>query len=161
MFHVNRSNNRRNARVHRNVISLIVASIYTENIEHTAITTFHTPRSLWRILNKDHINDFHTHLNSICMYIQFTIEKERNFSLPFLDVLIKRDSHNGSITTHSFFQHNLQNPRTSTDIFTTRHITPNIRSSLLPKLCSAGLTFISQITPTSTVNYRTYAVSCD
>ena len=32
-----------------------------------------------------------------------------------------------------------ENPRTLTDIFTTRHITPNIRSSLLPKLYSAGL----------------------
>ena len=53
-------------------ISLIIASIYTEHIEHTAITTFHTPPSLWLryvdntfcILNKDHINDFHTHIST-------------------------------------------------------------------------------------------------
>ena len=77
----------------------IIASIYMEHIEHTAIT-FHTPPSLWLryvddtfcILNKDHINDFHTHLNSICSHIQFTIEKELNFSLTFLDVLVKRNS---------------------------------------------------------------------
>ena len=54
------------------------------------------------ILNKDHINDFHTHLNSICSYIQFTIAKEHDFfSLPALDVLVKCNSRIGSITTHS------------------------------------------------------------
>ena len=90
-------------------IAPIIASICIEHIEHTAITTFHTPPSLWLryvddtfcILNKDHINDFHIHLNSICSHIQFTIKKEHNFSLPFLDVLVKRNSRNGSITTHS------------------------------------------------------------
>ena len=90
-------------------ISPIIASIYVEHIEHTAITTFHIPPSLWLryvddtccILKKDHTNDFHTHLNSICSHIQFTIEKEHKFSLPFLDVLVKRNSRNGSITTHS------------------------------------------------------------
>ena len=68
-----------------------VAFIYMEQLEHTAITIFHTPPSLWLkyvddtfyILNKGHINDFHTYLNSICSHIQFTIEKEHNFSLPF------------------------------------------------------------------------------
>ena len=97
-------------------ISPIIAFIYMEHIEHTAITTFHTPPSLWLryvddtfcILNKDHINDFHTHLHSKCSHIQFTIEKEHNFSLPFLDVLVKRNSRNGSITTQPFIYHNLQ-----------------------------------------------------
>ena len=91
-------------------ISPIIASLYTEYVEHTAITTFHTPPNLWLryvddtfcILNKDHINDFYSHLNSICSHIQFTIEKEHNFSLPFLDVLVKRNSCNDNTTTHSF-----------------------------------------------------------
>ena len=48
-----------------------------------------------------------------------------------------------------------ENPRTLTDIFTTRHITSNIRSSLLPKLYLAGLTLTSHKT------HRTYAVLCD
>ena len=151
-------------------ISHIIASVYTEHIEHTNITTFHTLPSLWLryvddtfcILNKDHINDFRTHLNSICSYIQFTIEKEQNFSLPFLDVLVKRNSHHGSITTHSLLSTQFtENPRTLTDNFITRHITPNTRSSLLPKLYSAGSTLTSQMTHRNTVNYRTYAVPCD
>ena len=62
-------------------ISPIIASIYMEHIEHRAITTFRTPPSLWLryvddtfcILNKDHTYDLHTHLNSICSRIQFTI----------------------------------------------------------------------------------------
>ena len=91
-------------------ISPITASLYTEHVELTAITTFHTPPSFWLryvddtfcILNKDHINNFHSHLNSICSHIQFTIEKEHNFSLPFLDVLVNRNSRNGNTTAQCF-----------------------------------------------------------
>ena len=67
------------------------------------------------ILNKDHINDFHAHLNSICSHIQFTIEKERNFSLPFLDVLVKRNSRNGSIITHSLLSTTIYRKPTHTN----------------------------------------------
>ena len=90
-------------------ISPIIASFYMENIEHIVIATFHTRLSLWLrtvvdtfcIFNKDHINHFHTHLNSICSHFQFTVKKELKFSLLFLDVLVKRNSRNGSITTNS------------------------------------------------------------
>ena len=67
------------------------------------------------ILNKYHINDFRTHLNSICSLIQFTIEKEHNFSLPFLDVLVKRNSRNGSITTHSLLSTTIYRKPTHTN----------------------------------------------
>ena len=98
-----------NRECQRSCVSPIIASLFMEHIEHTAITTFHTPPTLWLryvddtfcILNKDHINDFHSHLYSICSHIQFTIEKEHNFFLPFLDVLVKRNSRNGNTTTHS------------------------------------------------------------
>ena len=104
-------------------ISPIIASIYMEHIEHTAITTFHTPPSIWLryvddtfcFLNKDHINDFYTHLNSICSHIQFTTEKEHNFSLPFLDVLVKRNSRNGCITTHSLLSTTIYTKPTHTN----------------------------------------------
>ena len=104
-------------------ISPIIASLYMEHVEHTAITTFHTPPTLWLryvddtfcILNKDHINDFHSHLNSICSHIQFTIEKEHNFSLPFLDFLVKRNSRNGNTTTHSFLSTSIYRKPTHTN----------------------------------------------
>ena len=89
----------------------------------TVITTFHTPPTLWLryvddtfcILNKDHINDFHSHLNSICSHIQFTIEKEHNFSLPFLDILVKRNSRNGNTTTHNFLSTTIYRKPTHTN----------------------------------------------
>ena len=104
-------------------ISPIIASLYMEHVEHTAITTFHKPSTLWLryvdntfcILNKDHINDFHSHFNSICSHIQFTIEKEHNFSLPFLDVLVKRNSRNDNTTTHSFLSTTIYRKPTHTN----------------------------------------------
>ena len=80
-------------------ISPIIANLYMEHIEHTAITTFHTPPNLWLryvddtfcILDKKHISAFHSHLNSVCSHIQFTMENEHDFSLPFLDVLVSRN----------------------------------------------------------------------
>ena len=99
----------------------IIASIYMEHIKYTAIT-FHTPPSLWLryvddtfcIPNKDHINDFHTHLNSICLHIQFTIERNTTF-LSFLDVLVKCNSCNGSITTHSLLSTTIYKKPTHTN----------------------------------------------
>ena len=101
----------------------IIASMYMKYIKHTAITTFHTPPSLWLkcvddtfcILNKDYINDFHTHLNSIRSHIQFTVEKEQNFSLPFLDVLAKHGGRHSSITTHSFLSTTIYRKPTHTN----------------------------------------------
>ena len=61
---------------------------------HSYHTTFHISMSLslryvddtFYIFNKSHISDFHTHLISICSQIQFTEEKEYNFSLLFLNL---------------------------------------------------------------------------
>ena len=92
--------------------------------------------------------------HSICLHIQFTIEKEHNFSLPFFDVLIKRNSRNGSKTKYIPLSATIYRKPSHTNryLHDTSHITPNIRSSLLPKLYSAGLTLTSQITHRSTVN---------
>ena len=86
--------------------------------------------------------------------------KKNSIFLPFYDVLVKRDSRRGSITTHSLLSTTIYNPRTPTNIIITRHVTQNNRSSLLPKLYSAGFTLTSQIKHRSTVNYRVYAIPC-
>ena len=85
---------------------------------------FHSHHKKYIYLN--YINDFKPHFNSICLHIQFTIQKEHNFSL---DVRVKRDSRNGSTTTtHSLLSATIYRKptHTPTDIFTTSHITPNI-----------------------------------
>jgi len=68
-----------------------------EHIEQLALSTFLNPPTLWCryvdntvcILNKQHTNNFHGHLNSISNHIQFTTE-EVSEPLPFLDVLVSR-----------------------------------------------------------------------
>ena len=110
-----------------------------EHIEHTAITTFHTPPSLWLryvddtvcILSKDHIDGFHTHLNSICSHIQLTIEKEHSFSPPFLDVLIKRESRHRSITMHSFLSTTVFSKSTHHQQISSLHVTSTQTSEKL------------------------------
>ena len=79
-------------------VSPIVANIFMEHIEKAALTTFHTPPKLWlryvddafSVLQKEHMTEFHQHINSVCHHIQFTMEEEQNLPLPFLDVLVIR-----------------------------------------------------------------------
>ena len=133
-------------------ISPIITSIYMEHIEHTAITTFHILPSLrlryvddtFCILNKDHINDFHTSQFNILAYSVH----HRNFSLPFLDVLVKRKSRNGDITTHSIFYlpQFTEIPLTPTDIFTTSHHLKHQKLTVAKTLLSRVKTHITDNT---------------
>ena len=54
-------------------------------------------------------------LNLIWSHIQFTIKKEHNFSLPFLDVLVKRNSRNGNTTTHGLLSTTIYRKPTHTN----------------------------------------------
>jgi hypothetical protein len=77
-----------------------------EEIEQTAISTYHThPRFRKRyvddtctVLQRGSVEDFHQHLNAINEHIQFTVEEEKDGCLPFLDILLTRDT-DGSIQT--------------------------------------------------------------
>jgi len=142
-------------------ISPLIADIYMEHIEHTAII-FHTTISLWLryvddtfcILNKDHIIEFQSHLNTICLHIQFTMEEEQNLSLPFLNILVTCYTCEEGNTTDNTLT-------TSTDIFNTHHITPNIKSSLLPKLNLTEWTHTSQTPNKSKVSNKIFAPPYD
>ena len=111
------------------------------NIEHIAITTYYTPPSLWLryvddtfcILDKEYVTAFHSHLNSICSSIQFTMENEKNSSLSFLDVLVSRKVGNKSNTTDIKPPPFTKSLLTLTDICTIHHIIPNTTSSLWSK----------------------------
>ena len=87
-------------------VSPIVANIYMEAFEQRAITSAPHPPSVWLryvddtfvIIDQNHITEFHEHVNNIDPYIKFTIEKEENNQLPFLDIKIHREN-NGSLST--------------------------------------------------------------
>ena len=87
-------------------VSVVVANLVIEDIKQKALSTFHTPPCFWRryvddtctILPGDLVDSFHSHLNSIDNNIQFTVEKESDGQLPFLDILLTREE-GASIST--------------------------------------------------------------
>ena len=50
-------------------------------------------------LPADSVSSFHDHLNSVNEHIWFTVEKQKDGVLPFLDVLLTHDS-DGTISRH-------------------------------------------------------------
>ena len=130
-------------------ISPIIASLYMEHVEHTAITTFYTPPTLWLryvddtfcILNKDHINDFHSHLTATQYARIFSSPLKKNTIFLFHFLTFWLNAKVAMVTpplTVFYLPQFTKNPLTPTDIFTIRHIISNVKSSLLPKLYSAG-----------------------
>ena len=87
-------------------VSVVVTNLMMEDIEQKALSTFHTLPRFWRqyvddtctILPGDLVDSFHSHLNSIDNNIQFTVEKESDRQLPFLDILLTREE-DGSVST--------------------------------------------------------------
>ena len=88
-------------------ISPILADIFIEFVEHRAISTFHTPPKLrvkyvddtFCVIKQQYAEEFHKHLNSISPSITFTLEREKNQSLTFLDVKVARNKDNTISTT--------------------------------------------------------------
>ena len=99
-------------------VSVTVANLVMEEIEQTAISTYHTPPRFWKryvddtcaVLPKGSVEDFHQHLNGVNRYIQFTVEEEKDGCLPFLDILLTREV-DGSIETAVYRK------RTHTDLY--------------------------------------------
>ena len=87
-------------------VSVVVANLVMEDVEQKALSTFHTPPRFWRryvddtctALPSNLADSFHDHLNSIDPCMQFTIERESDDQLPFLDILLNREE-DGSIST--------------------------------------------------------------
>ena len=87
-------------------VLVVVANLVMEDVEQEALYTFHTPPRFWRryiddtctALPSDLVDSFHNHLNSIDPCIQFTMEKESDGQLTFLDILLSREE-DGSIST--------------------------------------------------------------
>ena len=88
-------------------VSPVVANIFMEHIEESALATSPQPIRFWRryvddtfcFLKKSTVDEALQHLNSINPSIQFTVEQETDNQLPFLDVLLMRDDNNKIRTT--------------------------------------------------------------
>ena len=79
-------------------VSPVVANIFMEHIEERAIRSSPHPIILSRryvdntcFLRKSSVEEVQKHLNSVSPAIQFTVERETDNQLPFLDVLVMRD----------------------------------------------------------------------
>ncbi|XP_047999702.1 uncharacterized protein LOC125236815, partial [Leguminivora glycinivorella] len=86
----------------RSPVSPVVADIFMEDFEERALSLAAVQPKIFKryaddtftILPKSNVSTFLDHLNSIHSKIQFTMELEKDCSLPFLDVLILRNPDN-------------------------------------------------------------------
>ena len=87
-------------------VSVVVANLFMEDLEQTALQSFPHPVKVWKryvddtfvVIESDRVDSLHDHLNRQNADISFTVERENDGVLPFLDVMIKRQV-DGSIKT--------------------------------------------------------------
>ena len=87
-------------------VLVVVANLVMEDIEERTLSTFHFPSRFWKryvddtctALHPDLIEPFHSHLNSIELCVQFTVEKESDGRLAFPDIQLVRGV-DGTVTT--------------------------------------------------------------
>ena len=80
-------------------VSVVVTDLVMEDVESRALSTYPQPPKFWKryvddtccALKARHIDDFHRHINTIKTTIQFTVERESDAQLAFLDVLVIRN----------------------------------------------------------------------
>ena len=97
-------------------LSPIVANLFMEDFEEKTINSFpHKPRWWLRFVDdvfsnwphgEDKLEEFQSHINNQCDSIKFTLEKEEENSLPFLDVLITKNPDGSlSLTGYTEIKH--------------------------------------------------------
>ena len=87
-------------------VSAVIANLYVEEFEERAIVTAAYKPKIWKgyvddtftDLGKDYVDGFSQHLNSQQPTIRFTMEIEKDNTIPLLDKSVSRDS-NGLLTT--------------------------------------------------------------
>ena len=85
-------------------VSAVIANMVMEDVETRALNTFIFGPKLWKryvddtfvLLKQEKLTDFYT--NAVENSINFTMEKEKNDSIAFLDTLITRLEH-GQLST--------------------------------------------------------------
>ena len=115
-------------------LSPVIANLYLESMEETAILSAPFKPKLWvRYVDDtfviwphgpDRLRSFHQHLNKQHPKIQFTVEEEKDDQLPFLDVLVSKEG--GRLLTSVYRKpthteryipyHSHHHPRTTTGV---------------------------------------------
>ena len=88
-------------------VSAVIANLYMEEFEEWAIATATYKPKIWKrnvddtftVLRKDYVDSFLQHLNSQQPTVRFTMEIEKDNTIPFLDTSVSRDSNGLLITT--------------------------------------------------------------
>ena len=70
-----------------------------EDVAKRALSTFHSPPKIWKcyaddtfaLIHKNSVIEFLDHLNTIEDSIKFTIKKETDLTLPFLETLVREN----------------------------------------------------------------------
>ena len=79
-------------------ISVVVANLFMENIEEKALQSFTCEVKVWKryvddtfvVLKAKDLDALHGHLNTQADGVAFTVEREKDGCLPFLDVEVRR-----------------------------------------------------------------------
>ncbi|XP_057290570.1 uncharacterized protein LOC130613216 [Hydractinia symbiolongicarpus] len=88
--------------------SSVVAEIYMQAHETTALTTADHAAKVWKrfvddvflITKRAYLDAFYKHINNLHPKIQFTIEHEKNGTPPFLDTLVSRNGGDLSVSVY-------------------------------------------------------------
>ena len=122
--------------------SSTTAENFMQGYERTAITTaLHPPRvwerfadDVYSILKRTHLEKSFHHINNLHQNIKFTMEKESNGELAFLDTLLKRNNGEISVLVYRKPTHTDQNLQYS--FHHRKSCKENVASSLLNRACS-------------------------
>ena len=77
-------------------VSVVAADLVMEDVESRVLSTYSQPPKSWKrylddtcfALKAHHIDNFHCHINTIEATILFTVGRESDAQLAFLDVLV-------------------------------------------------------------------------
>ena len=90
-------------------VSVVIANMFMEELEQKSLETFGHSVKVWKryvddtfvVVKKEHVEALHQHLNDQFTGVSFTLEEEKEGSLAFLDVEVKR-CQDGSVKTAVF-----------------------------------------------------------
>ena len=90
-------------------VSVVVANLFMDDLEEKALQSFPHGVKVWKryvddtfvLVKQQQVDAVHDHLNRQASGVSFTVEKERDGVLPFLDIEVKR-ADNGSVGTAVF-----------------------------------------------------------